>query len=210
MSFVSLPDLVRRHARERPSHTALIQEDSSGIARMRADSGAVAWFTARELAVVVDRPHATPEPVDIDRVKTSTSAPFAAALKAEVVRRWPGRLVDSYGLTEGGGTCFLDCSAYPDKLHTVGRPAPGHDIRLIDDAGVEVAAGETGEVVGHSSGENTSSAARELQAAVNARLAKTQRIASLQIVGALPRSLIGKVLKRELRDRWIAETVKTR
>ena len=32
------------------------------------------------------------EPVDIDRVKTSTSAPFAAALKAEVVRRWPGRL----------------------------------------------------------------------------------------------------------------------
>jgi acyl-CoA synthetase (AMP-forming)/AMP-acid ligase II len=38
---------------------------------------------------------------------------------------------------------------------------------------------------------------------VNARLGKTQRIAALEIVGALPRSPIGKVLKRELRDRYV-------
>ncbi|WP_372824016.1 AMP-binding protein [Polaromonas sp.] len=85
-------------------------------------------------------------------VKFSTSAPFGAALKADVLKRWPGALVEFYGMTEGGGTCILEAHAHPDKLHTVGQPAEGHDIRLIDDNGVEAAAGESGEVVGHSGG----------------------------------------------------------
>lgn len=86
------------------------------------------------------------------QVKFSTSAPFNAATKADVLKRWPGELVEFYGMTEGGGTCILEARAHPDKLHTVGRPAEGHDIRLIDDNGVEVGAGEVGEVVGHSGG----------------------------------------------------------
>ena len=86
------------------------------------------------------------------RYKFSTSAPFAAALKAEVLRRWPGALIEFYGMTEGGGSCILEAHRHPDKLHTVGTPAPGHDIRLIDEAGREVARSEAGEVVGHSPG----------------------------------------------------------
>ena len=39
-------------------------------------------------------------------------------------------LVEFYGMTEGGGSCGLQCHEFPDKLHTVGRPLPGHDIRL--------------------------------------------------------------------------------
>ena len=35
---------------------------------------------------------------------------------------------------------------------------------------------------------------------VNARLGKTQRISELRLIESLPRSAIGKVLKRELRD----------
>ena len=86
------------------------------------------------------------------QVKFSTSAPFAAELKADVLKRWPGALVELYGMTEGGGTCILDARLHPGKLHTVGQPAEGHDIRLIDEGGVEVARGATGEVVGHSPG----------------------------------------------------------
>ncbi len=86
------------------------------------------------------------------RVKFCTSAPFSAALKADVLARWPGGLTEFYGMTEGGGTCILDAHLHPDKLHTVGRPAQGHDIRLIDEQGREVASGEAGEVVGHSPG----------------------------------------------------------
>jgi len=86
------------------------------------------------------------------RTKFSTSAPFSAALKTDVLERWPGGLVEFYGMTEGGGTCILDAHLHPDKLHTVGRPAEGHDIRLIDDSGNEVLPGQAGEVVGRSAG----------------------------------------------------------
>ena len=84
------------------------------------------------------------------KLKFCTSAPFPATLKAEVLARWPGGLVEYYGMTEGGGTCILSAHEHPDKLHTVGRPAEGHDIRLIDEEGREVEAGTAGEVVGHS------------------------------------------------------------
>ena len=66
------------------------------------------------------------------------------------MRRWPGRLTEYYGMTEGGGSCQLEANDWPTKLHSVGRPMEGHDIRLIDELGREVAAGEVGEVVGHS------------------------------------------------------------
>jgi acyl-CoA synthetase (AMP-forming)/AMP-acid ligase II len=231
------------------------------------------------------------------RLKTCTSAPFSAALKADIVARWPGLLVEYYGLTEGGGTCLLVANQHPDKLHTVGQPVEGHDIRLIDDDGNEVPQGEMGEVVGrspammtgyHGRGDATSAVEwfdaegrryirhgdvgrfdadgfltlldrkkdviisggfniypTDLEAVLaqhpavadcsvigmpsanwgetpvgfyvprtgidasvsdiltwaNTRLGKTQRLAALHAIDELPRSAIGKVLKRELRDR---------
>ncbi len=84
------------------------------------------------------------------RIKFCTSAPFAASLKADVLKRWPGGLVEFYGMTEGGGTCILEAHLHPDKLHTVGKPALNHDIRLIDEDGKVVGPLEAGEVVGHS------------------------------------------------------------
>jgi long-chain acyl-CoA synthetase len=86
------------------------------------------------------------------KFKFCTSAPFAAALKADVLKRWPGGLVEFYGMTEGGGSFILEAHLHPDKLHTVGRAAQGHDIRLLDDNGLEAPLGEAGEVVGHSPG----------------------------------------------------------
>lgn len=84
------------------------------------------------------------------RLKTSTSAPFSPALKADVLTRWPGALIEFYGMTEGGASTGLNATEHPDKLHTVGQPLPGHDMRLIDEDGNEVPQGETGEVVGRS------------------------------------------------------------
>jgi acyl-CoA synthetase (AMP-forming)/AMP-acid ligase II len=84
------------------------------------------------------------------RFKFCTSAPFRAELKADVLARWPGGLVEFYGMTEGGGSCILVAHQHLAKLHTVGKPAEGHDIRLIDDQGRELAPGELGEVVGRS------------------------------------------------------------
>jgi long-chain acyl-CoA synthetase len=238
------------------------------------------------------------------KMKQCTSAPFSAALKADILKRWPGGLVEVYGMTEGGGTCTLAAHLYPDKLHTVGKPVPGHDIRLIDDNGKEVPQGEVGEVVGASPGMMTgyhnqpkktaeaewfdSTGKRfirtgdvgrfdadgflqlmdrkkdmiisggfniypsDLEAALrghpdvadvavvgvpsekwgetpvayivlkpgtsiseqalaewnNERVGKTQRLAAILFVEQLPRSAIGKVLKRELRDEFVASGAK--
>lgn len=231
--------------------------------------------------------------------KFCTSAPFSAALKAEVLRRWPGRLIEYYGLTEGGIRCELHCHQYPNKLHTVGRPAEGAEIRFIDAQGRELPPGEQGEIVGRSAGmmngyyrlpDKTREAewhdsqgrrfirsgdvgrldedgfivlgdrmkdmiisggfnvypsdieevlaqhpqvgecavigapseqwgetpvayvvprpgpqadARELREWLNARVGKTQRVAELRLVDNLPRSEIGKVLKRALREQHL-------
>ena len=230
------------------------------------------------------------------RVKTCTSAPFSAELKRQVLDRWPGKLIEYYGMTEGGGSTVLVCDEHPDKLATVGRPAPGHDIRLIDEDSAEVPVGQAGEVVGRSGvmmtgyhGLATKTAETlwhdadghafirhgdvgrfdadgfltltdrvkdviisggfnlypaDLEAALladrhvvdaavigvpsdkwgetpvgfvvlcgddadavreraNARLGKTQRLSEVIAVDELPRSEIGKVLKRELRERWM-------
>lgn len=83
--------------------------------------------------------------------KFSTSAPFNAKLKAAVLDRWPGDLIEIYGMTEGGGRCELQAHLNREKLHTVGRPAAGCEIRIIDDQGVEVGPGQQGEIVGRSS-----------------------------------------------------------
>ena len=238
------------------------------------------------------------------RHKFSTSAPFHAELKADVLARWPGALTEYYGMTEGGGTVILQAHLHPNKLHTVGQPSEGHDIRLIDEDGVELpqepglASAVSGEVVGRSPGMMSGyhgrpdlTAAAEwfdlegrryirtgdvgrfdedgflvlqdrrkdmvisggfniypsdleavlrahpavadaavvgvpsvqwgetpvafvvrradhledgetLRAWANAQLGKTQRLSALKLVTELPRSAIGKVLKRELRDTW--------
>ncbi len=82
------------------------------------------------------------------RALFSGGAPLHAAVKRDCVARWPGRLLELYGLTEGGASCLLDAKAFPDKLHTVGRPSSVVELRFIDDGGREVPRGEVGEIVG--------------------------------------------------------------
>ena len=82
--------------------------------------------------------------------KFCTSAPFSAELKRDIVARWPGGLTEYYGMTEGGGLCMLPAHRHPDKLHTVGCPAPDTDMRVLDEQGIELPAGGVGEIVGRS------------------------------------------------------------
>jgi long-chain acyl-CoA synthetase len=245
---------------------------------------------------IMDQPDFGRHDLSSFRMKFCTSAPFAAALKADVLERWPGGLTEYYGMTEGGGTCILYAHKHPDKLHTVGQPSAEHDVRLIDEQGREVPQGQPGEVVGrsmammngyHNQPQQTAAAewydatgqrfirtgdigrfdadgfltlldrkkdmvisggfniypsdleavllqhpavadaavvampsrqwgetpvafvvlkpgfadpAEQIRTWANERLGKTQRLGALQILASLPRSAIGKVLKRELRE----------
>jgi len=82
------------------------------------------------------------------QAKLSTSAPLRAHIKADCLKRWPGRLIEIYGLTEGGGSCTLEADLYPHKLHTVGKPGAGVELKVLDEAGNELPQGEVGELVG--------------------------------------------------------------
>ena len=82
------------------------------------------------------------------KAKLSTSAPLRAQTKADCVKRWPGRLIEIYGLTEGGGACTLEANLFPDKLHTVGKPGLGSEIVVLDEQGRVLPQGEVGELAG--------------------------------------------------------------
>ena len=69
-------------------------------------------------------------------------------LKADCLKRWPGGLIEIYGLTEGGGSCMLEANLHPDKLHTVGKPGLGSEIVVLDEQGKVLPQGEVGELAG--------------------------------------------------------------
>lgn len=83
-------------------------------------------------------------------LKYCTSAPFSAELKAEVLRRMSGGLVEIYSMTEGGVVCILMAHEHPDKLDSVGVPWGGSEVITIDEDGKQLAPGEMGELVGRS------------------------------------------------------------
>ena len=85
------------------------------------------------------------------KVKFSTSAPLRAPLIADAMARWPGNLVEFYGLTEGGLSTVLNCAEHPDKWATVGQPGEGCEVHIINEDLEELPAGEIGEIVGRSS-----------------------------------------------------------
>ncbi|WP_375304509.1 AMP-binding protein [Bradyrhizobium sp. A11] len=82
--------------------------------------------------------------------KSCAGAPCSPELKREIAQRWPGHFFDVYGMTEGGAVCTLSVTERPDKVHTVGRPLPGHEIFILDEQGVPLPNGQHGEIVGHS------------------------------------------------------------
>ncbi len=84
------------------------------------------------------------------KLKLSTSAPLRREIKRAILDRWPGELIEIYGLTEGGGSCILDARAHQDKLHTVGLPSATAQMKIIDEAGRELPPGAVGEIVGRS------------------------------------------------------------
>ena len=84
------------------------------------------------------------------QLKYCTSAPFPAELKREVLARMPGALIEIYSMTEGGVVCLLEAHKFPDKLHTVGRPAPGSELKVLDDEDNAVEPGTPGNLIGRS------------------------------------------------------------
>ncbi|MEP3244669.1 MAG: class I adenylate-forming enzyme family protein [Sneathiella sp.] len=84
------------------------------------------------------------------QVKFSTSAPLREGVKVDALKRWPGKLIEVYGLTEGGIGTVLSATEFPDKLASVGKAGEGVDLRIISEEGMELPVGKVGEICGRS------------------------------------------------------------
>ena len=99
---------------------------------------------------LMDYPHFDDYDLSSLRYKNCTSAPFPAELKAQVLERMPGALIEIYSMTEGGVVCLLLAHLHPDKLHTVGVAWDGSEVITIDEELNRLPTGEMGELVGRS------------------------------------------------------------
>ncbi len=77
----------------------------------------------------------------------SVGAPLHLGHKEELARRLPDRFYELYGLTEGFIT-ILDRDDFAAKPGSVGVPPPLYQMRIVDDDGKDLPAGEVGEIVG--------------------------------------------------------------
>ena len=75
-------------------------------------------------------------------------APLLQIYKDLIEQHLPGRLHELYGLTEGVIT-ILDNSDYATKSASVGCAIAGAKIRIVDEAGDDLPAGDIGEIVGN-------------------------------------------------------------
>ena len=85
------------------------------------------------------------------KLKVSSGAPLRAHVIKDLVARWPGTLLEVYGMTEGGGSTVLNCTAFPDKWDSVGRAGEGTTLHVIDEQGKVLPPNTPGELVGHGS-----------------------------------------------------------
>ncbi|SHF26540.1 Acyl-CoA synthetase (AMP-forming)/AMP-acid ligase II [Loktanella atrilutea] len=82
--------------------------------------------------------------------KLSTSAPLTPDLSRDLLARFPGRMVNIYGMTEGGVGCLMDLTAHPDRLDTVGQVVAGGNLMTLGPDDTPLPQGEVGEIVGRS------------------------------------------------------------
>jgi acyl-CoA synthetase (AMP-forming)/AMP-acid ligase II len=90
----------------------------------------------------------SPDAFRATRIKYVGGSAVTPQLKADLMTRWPGRLVVAYGQTEGGPYTLQHEFDDDSKLGSVGRPVKGCDVRIVDDAGNELGANAVGEIVG--------------------------------------------------------------
>jgi long-chain acyl-CoA synthetase len=75
------------------------------------------------------------------------AAPCPAPIKRAMIEWWGPVINEYYGATETGAVVFCTSQEWLAHPGTVGRAAPGADVRVIDPEGRTLPAGEIGEIV---------------------------------------------------------------
>jgi long-chain acyl-CoA synthetase len=86
------------------------------------------------------------------RLWGSGAAPLPLEIVEPFEKRFGGRLLEGYGLTEAGPVVTAHRYSGPRKLGSVGPPIPGVDVRIVDDEDRPLPVGDAGEVCVRSPG----------------------------------------------------------
>jgi acyl-CoA synthetase (AMP-forming)/AMP-acid ligase II len=106
------------------------------------------------LAGLVDSYDAGLHNVDTLRVFVSAGAPLPPALAARALEVFPAlRILPGYGQSEGMLVALTALDDSVERITTVGRPAPGSQIRVINTEGKELPIGDVGEICYHGAGD---------------------------------------------------------
>lgn len=122
-------DFILQCSRRRPTHAAMVPV---------------------QIERVLDHPAFERERPMQPIIKISGAAKLTVERKRQILGRWPGNLIECYGMTEGGPVTALDAERDGEHLDTVGKPLLDSDIRIIDNEDRELPRGAAGEIVGRS------------------------------------------------------------
>ena len=100
-----------------------------------------------QIIALLNAPNFSAETLASLEMILSLGAPLLREHKEELNRHLPGRFYELYGLTEGFVT-VLDKMDYAAKPDSVGVPPPFFDMRIMDESGNDLPAGEVGEICG--------------------------------------------------------------
>ena len=132
--------------------TCLLAEFSPGefldtVGRYRPTHG---FIVPTICAALLEEPGVESAGLDSFECALTAGAPMPQAIKSEIRRLTGNGLWELWGLTESIAT-VISPAEMALRPESVGRPAMGMDIRLVDEQGNEVGLGEEGEIVGRSS-----------------------------------------------------------
>jgi len=100
-----------------------------------------------QIIALLESPNCSPETLASLEMVLTLGAPLSEYHKNAFNAILPGRFYELYGLTEGFVT-ILDKFDFERKSGSVGCPPPGYDMRIVDDEGLDLPAGEIGEIAG--------------------------------------------------------------
>jgi long-chain acyl-CoA synthetase len=86
------------------------------------------------------------------RIWSSGAAPLPVEIVEPFEKRFGGRLLEGYGLTEAGPVVSAHRYSGPRKLGSVGSPIPGVEVRIVDDEDRPLPTGDAGEICVRSPG----------------------------------------------------------
>ena len=109
------------------------------------------FMVPAQYLMVLEQPELVQADLSSLRTVLSAGSPLRRDIKHQIIERISPGLFELYGFSEGFAS-MLKPHQHAEKFDTVGTPVIGFEVRILDDAGNELPAGEVGEIAGYGAG----------------------------------------------------------